>query len=163
MSGLDGLCLIGLDSSDLRRGSVGSRGRALRRSVPVVVMFSVFRSPVSRGRVSRRVFRSLSLLRLRINRSITHSHSHSALRDTARVAAATPYNVDRLQGEVEKKNEYLFRVIPMYMYMYLRIRYVKHSSISRALSWALLRTCGIFQRLPQLSQEISRRSTEFCQ
>jgi hypothetical protein len=81
--------------------SVGSRGRALRRSVPVVVMFSVFRSPVSRGRVSRRVFRSLSSSSplQSINRSITHSHSHSALRDTARVAAATPYNVDRLQKE----------------------------------------------------------------
>jgi hypothetical protein len=101
MSGLDGLCLIGLDSSDLRRGSVGSRGRALRRSVPVVVMFSVFRSPVSRGRVSRRVFRSLSSSSplQSTNRSITHSHSHSALRDTARVAAATPYNVDRLQRQ----------------------------------------------------------------
>jgi hypothetical protein len=92
----------GLESgkAQQRRITVGSRGRALRRSVPVV-MFSVFRSPVSRGRVSRRVFRSLSLLRLHfnqsINRSITHSHSHSALRDTARVAAATPYNVDRLQ------------------------------------------------------------------
>jgi hypothetical protein len=72
-SGFDGLCLIGLDSSDLRRGSLGSRGRALRRSVPVVVMFSVFRSPVSRGRESRRVFRSLSLLRLHFNQSIDQS------------------------------------------------------------------------------------------
>jgi hypothetical protein len=67
-----GLCLVGLDSSDLRRGSVGSRGRALRRSV--VVMFSVFRSPVSRGRVSRRVFRSLSSSSSPLlNQSINHS------------------------------------------------------------------------------------------
>jgi hypothetical protein len=60
-------------SGVLHEAPVGSRGRALRRSVPVVVMFSVFRSPVSRGRVSRRVFRSLSLLRLHFNQSINHS------------------------------------------------------------------------------------------
>jgi hypothetical protein len=47
-----GLCLVGLDSSDLRRGSVGSRGRALRRSVcccvpfVAVVPFSVLRCHV---------------------------------------------------------------------------------------------------------------------